>query len=44
MVKLVEINFSRVEFHADYDGGVTFSFYGLEISENLIRVMVSYDL
>ena len=36
--------FSYVKNHADHDGGISFSFYGLDISKNVIRVMVSYDL
>ena len=27
-----------------YDGGISFSFYGLETSENIIRAMVTFDL
>ena len=36
--------FSYVKNHSDHNGGISFSFYGLEISKNVIRAMVSYDL
>ena len=33
-----------ISYVKNHDGGISFSFYGLEMGKNVIRVMVSYYL